>query len=274
MNRYRVSTSLCKTLFGEVFKALDTVTGEMVALKISDLNRVKTKRTEDPVREMRFYSEVLEEKKQHANLIRVLACGKRKQTVWLVSELVDGGELFDIIKEGGAMDPSVAVKYVLQASRAVRFMHDEIEVGHLDISPENILVHRETGQVRLCDFGQVKNLSRSCVSSAPKAMYGCPEFGTSALDRASADVWSLAVVLMTCICGRPPFNMANANCRMFSAVYLQRNLAGVLVAMGIECPAHVVSLLQSVFSPLESRITLETFITGLEFFVFETGTVK
>jgi serine/threonine protein kinase len=96
---------------------------------------------------------------------------------WLVTEFAEGGELFEAVASGHVTDKKLQ-RYTLELLQAVDYLH-RLQVGHRDISLENILLKKDT--VRLMDFGMaVKSHS---VSGTPlrffravgKDFYRAPE---------------------------------------------------------------------------------------------------
>lgn len=66
-------------------------------------------------------------------------------------EYVNGGELFEILKNFGKLTENVAYHYFIQVVSALEYCHSNL-VAHRDIKLENILVQKE-GRVKLADFG-------------------------------------------------------------------------------------------------------------------------
>ena len=88
---------------------------------------------------------------------------KRKITA-IVTEYVDGGELYTYLSSGIVLDRSLVRAIFQQLVRAVLHLHTN-GIVHLDIKPENILLGR-SGIVVLSDFGSSQFVKRPKVPRA------------------------------------------------------------------------------------------------------------
>src|SRR5207244_415762 len=126
------------------------------------------------------------------------------------------------VEREGKLDPEVAVGYVLQAARGLKFAHDHGMV-HRDVKPENLLLN-DQGIVKVADLGLVKRAHTNEESTAQgtgKAQsahqtmadyaMGTPAYmpPEQAADAAHgdvrADIYSLGCTLYDLVTGRPPF---------------------------------------------------------------------
>ena len=155
-------------------------------------------------------------------IVNLHAVHRTKQWVFLVMELVKGGELFDVIVSNKTLN-EVEAKYIFrQLLEGVGYMHSK-NVIHRDLKPENILISssRELPpplsgtlrEVKIADFGLSKIINEG--SSFAKTFVGTPQYwapevlnvqrGGGSYTQA-ADYWSLGAVLFVMLGGRYPFD--------------------------------------------------------------------
>lgn len=115
-------------------------------------------------------------------------------------------DLFDYIREKGKMNEHEAQIIFKQVLSAVNHIHS-CGVVHRDIKDENIVLNRETGVVKIIDFG-----CGTLLKSAPyRDFSGTPEFYPPEWFKKryyyarSAATWSLGVLLFDMVCGEIPF---------------------------------------------------------------------
>lgn len=126
---------------------------------------------------------------------------------YIVTELLGGGTLRDVLDNGGPLTHSQAAFVGLQAAQGLAFAHEQGLV-HRDIKPANLLFGVD-GRVRIADFG----IARAVVEAAwtePEgvlmgtARYASPEQAVVASVGSQADVYSLALCLFECLTGKVP----------------------------------------------------------------------
>ncbi|CAI5944422.1 unnamed protein product [Closterium sp. NIES-65] len=150
----------------------------------------------------------------HENILSLAHVYADEKTVYLVTELCNGGDLFDLVdRSGDGLDEASAAKIFVQIVRAVRWCHAH-RIVHRDIKPENILLTKSmtvaagtTGSssasiadnlsVRLADFGLAFQLKPGCamVGIGGSMPYEAPEMLAEQPYNTKADVWSLGVLL-------------------------------------------------------------------------------
>jgi len=136
----------------------------------------------------------------------------------LVTELVQGGELYDNLVENGVFDEHRASSLTREIAQTLAFLHTK-SVVHGDIKPENILLsetnNKNSSGMRLIDFGQafredkVHERVRAIGSGVGTTAYAAPESIRRSEASAAVDVWALGVVLYIVLCGRHPFDPTN-----------------------------------------------------------------
>ena len=153
----------------------------------------------------------------HPNVVRLLDVAVDTACVYLIQELAQGGDLFDLVCSLGALPERRACGILRQLVSAVNYCHS-MSVFHRDIKMENILlVTNDADDVKLTDFG----LAKDCIESfeGPKTMqvgtisFMAPEIagcapsrgGREGYDGALVDVWGLGCTLFVMTTGEFPF---------------------------------------------------------------------
>lgn len=204
--RYALGKLLGHGQFGYTFAAVDRRSGERVAVKRIDKNKmVLPVAVEDVNREVK----ILKALQGHENLVHFYNAFEDDDYVYIVMELCEGGELLDRIlskkdSRYSEKDAAVIVRQMLKVA-AKCHLHGLV---HRDMKPENFLFKstKEDSPLKATDFGLSNFIRpgkqfRDIVGSA---YYVAPEV----LKRKSgpeSDVWSIGVITYILLCGRRPF---------------------------------------------------------------------
>ncbi|GAQ84395.1 SNF1-related protein kinase [Klebsormidium nitens] len=206
VGKYEVGRTLGEGTFAKVKFAVNTETGESVAMKILDKEKIlKHKMVEQIKREISIMKLV-----RHPNVVHLHEVLASRTKIYIVLELVTGGELFDKIVHQGKLPEDEARRYFQQLVDAVDFCHSK-GVFHRDLKPENLLLDAK-GNLKISDFGlsalpmQVQDdglLHTTC--GTPN--YVAPEvLNDKGYDGALADIWSCGVILYVLMAGYLPFD--------------------------------------------------------------------
>ncbi|XP_073143494.1 CBL-interacting protein kinase 23 [Henckelia pumila] len=209
VGRYELGRTLGEGTFAKVKFAKNLETGENVAIKILDKEKVlKHKMIGQIKREISTMKLI-----RHPNVIRMYEVMASKTKIYIVMEFVTGGELFDKIASRGRLKEDEARTYFHQLINAVDYCHSR-GVYHRDLKPENLLLDA-TGILKVSDFGlsalpqQVREdglLHTTC--GTPN--YVAPEvINDKGYDGAKADLWSCGVILFVLMAGYLPFEESN-----------------------------------------------------------------
>ena len=206
---------------GSVRRCQDRRTGKRYAVKSIQ----KSQRSVKPAglrREISLLHEM-----RHDGIIGLRDAFEDAEYLHIVTELCEGGELFDQIVERatdesspGCFDEAEASRVLFQILNAVQYLHDR-DIVHRDLKPENILFDAKDGtSVKLIDFGlarrhddQLDGPMRTVVGTP---YYIAPEVLGKRYDRA-CDLWSVGVIAYILLAGYPPFN-GNSNAETHRAV--------------------------------------------------------
>ncbi len=196
---------------GEVFRARDTRLGRDVALKM-----LPAAFTADQDRLRRFEQEARSAAAlNHPNILAVYDVGTTNGVPYVVSELLDGRTLRQIL-EGGALTTRKAIEYGTQIASGLAAAHEK-GIIHRDIKPENVFVTKD-GRVKILDFGLAKLADMPTADGAHATMtqtdpgmvvgtvgYMSPEQLRAEPVDARSDVFSLGAVLFEMFAGERAF---------------------------------------------------------------------
>jgi hypothetical protein len=203
LGKYEILEKIGEGGFGVVYRGHDLALNRQVAVKVLHANLVVTPEfIERFKREARLAASL-----HHPNIITMLDVGEEER-YFLVMELLPGGTLRDLLKNGKPMPLARTLELLKPIAEALDYAHSK-EMVHRDVKPSNILL-REDGQPVLTDFGLAKSLSDSSVSSTGLAVgtaeYMAPEQVLGNPPGPATDIYALGVIAYQMLTGKVPFS--------------------------------------------------------------------
>ncbi|PSN33908.1 Serine/threonine-protein kinase [Blattella germanica] len=191
--------------FAVVRQCIERSTGTEYALKIIDKSKCQGK-------EHMIESEVsILRRVHHPNIIQLIAEYDTHSELYLVMELVKGGDLFDAIASATKFTEKEASIMIRNLASALFYLHS-LNIVHRDIKPENLLVQIDRHGNRLLklgDFGLAQVVTEPLYTVCGTPTYVAPEILAESGYGLKIDVWAAGVILYILLCGFPPFVSSN-----------------------------------------------------------------
>ena len=233
---YEIRSRLGRGGMGAVYEAVDTTTGDTVAVKV-----LASHLADDPGLRSRFDAEIdVLKNLRHPGIVRLLAFGEQDDQPFFAMELVRGKSLEQLLRGGRRFTWRETVAVALEITRALKVAHDH-GVVHRDLKPANLLVAEPTPgadeprsgmadipgtgtampgtgtaggraeriTVKLADFGIAKlfgGVSHTALGHVVgTAEYMAPEQATGRPADHRVDLYALGLVMYAMMTGSPPF---------------------------------------------------------------------
>ena len=191
--------------YAAVYCVENRITGSKRAMKVISKNE---NCSEDDDREILNEINILRTL-DHPNILKIFEFYSSKESYSIVTELCQGGELFQEIIDRGPFNETYAAYVMLQILSAINYCHG-MKIVHRDLKPENILiVERDSSgrpRIKIADFGTSKMFEKGAVQRklVGSSYYIAPEVLKKHYDE-KCDIWSCGVIMYIVLSGRPPF---------------------------------------------------------------------
>uniref|UniRef100_A0A672G0W5 Serine/threonine-protein kinase DCLK2 n=1 Tax=Salarias fasciatus TaxID=181472 RepID=A0A672G0W5_SALFA len=205
LEKYKIGKVIGDGNFAVVKDCVERSTGKEFALKIIDKAKCSGK-------EHLIESEVAVLRRvKHPNIIMLIEEVDTPTELYLVMELVKGGDLFDAITSSAKYTERDASIMVYNLAGALKYLHS-MSIVHRDIKPENLLVFEYpdgTKSLKLGDFGLATVVEGPLYTVCGTPTYVAPEIIAESGYGLKVDIWAAGVITYILLCGFPPFRSDN-----------------------------------------------------------------
>ena len=202
IGQFVLGQKLGQGTFGIVVLGTHQITGEKVAVKILDKDRILQEADKTRIeREIKILKNM-----RHNNIVHLFDIKETPSSLYIIMEYICGKELFDYIISKKYLSELEACNFYQQIISGIEYL-GKIKVAHRDLKPENLLLD-EQKNIKIVDFGlsniypNNELLITACGSpcyAAPEMINGEPYIGVR------VDIWSSGIVLFAMLCGYLPF---------------------------------------------------------------------
>jgi len=198
---YELQEEIGRGSFSIVRKAKNKKSNEQFAVKCIQKRFIKLHLLE---REIKIMKQL-----KHPNILPLIEVFEDKEHIFLILQLVTGGELFDKIVEKGNYSERDASMIVNQILQAVAYLHKN-GIVHRDLKPENLLCSESKDHdihIYVADFGLSRvfkdNQQLNTYCGSPE--YVAPEVLACVPYEKAVDIWSVGVITYILLTGFLPF---------------------------------------------------------------------
>lgn len=199
---YCIGLELGRGRFSVVKECVHKASGKHFAVKVIDKSTIEQEdksllRTEIAVLKL----------VNHPNIIHMEGLYESRQYIYIVMEMLKGGELFERIVGRPRFSEEECCKVIRPLLESVAYLHD-LGIVHRDLKPENILCGENLEDLKIADFGLSKMIlpTEKMEAACGTLSYVAPEVLTLQGYGREADLWSVGVIMFLLLCGKLPFD--------------------------------------------------------------------
>lgn len=208
--QYALGKVIGSGTFSVVKESVHKPTGQKYAIKCIKRDGLTVEDIEALTTEVAILKQM-----NHPNIMILHDFFQEEKYYYLVTEFMEGGELFDRIVEKSYYSEREARDLVKLLLESIKYCHDA-NVVHRDLKPENLLLTSkdDDASIKLADFGFAKKIefdSAGLVTACGTPGYVAPEILEGHPYGKAVDIWSIGVITYILLCGYPPFHDDNHN---------------------------------------------------------------
>jgi len=262
LKEYLVKETIGKGTFSKVKLGVNKSTGEKVAIKILEKNKILNKN--DQIRVQREIDII--KKVKHLNIVKIIQIKEDHKNIYIIMEFVDY-DLFLHIVNNKHLDEKESSLYYFQLINGIEYIHS-LNIVHRDLKPENLLLTKNK-ILKIIDFG-LSNYSYNneyLMTHCGSPSYTSPEMIVgNKYDGYAVDVWTTGIILYAMLCGYLPFEERDnkslfkkiVKCRVCYPKFLPNNAVNLMKKILVVNPSKRITIKEIKKHPF--------YLEGKEFF--------
>jgi calcium-dependent protein kinase len=207
LEKYQIVKKLGEGTYGIVYSVRHRETDIIRAMKIIEKNC-------SLIDSSNFLKEInILCKLDHQNILKLFEFYDFSQKIYIISELLSGGELFEKIIKMKKFTEKEAAVIMRQIISAINYCHIN-GIVHRDLKPENIMLEGNFDferfddiHIKIVDFGTSEFFHKNRLKErVGTSYYIAPEVLKKSSYSEKCDLWSCGIIMHVLLTGRPPFN--------------------------------------------------------------------
>lgn len=221
--RWMKGTLIGSGSFGSVYLALNSLTGELMAVKQVEMptNAKDDARKQSMIDALSREIALLRDL-QHPNIVQYLSSSKEDNCFNIFLEYVPGGSVAAMLNNYGPLKEPLVRNFVRQILQGLAYLHGK-NIIHRDIKGANVLVDNKGG-IKISDFGISKKVEAGLLNSSAanhrpslqgSVFWMAPEVVKQTSYTLKADIWSLGCLVVEMLTGSHPY----PDCSQLQAIF-------------------------------------------------------
>ncbi|TDY01660.1 serine/threonine-protein kinase [Thiohalophilus thiocyanatoxydans] len=207
IGRYMIDSELGRGAMGMVYLGHDPKIGRSVAIKTMSLSQEFEGDKLVDVKERFFREAETAGRLHHPNIVTIYDVGEDQDLSYIAMDYLKGENLMAYAKSDNLLPARETFDVIIQIAEALDYAHNE-KVVHRDIKPANMIYDRDSGVVKVTDFGvacltDTSKTKTGTILGSPS--YMSPEQLAGAKLDGRSDLFSLGVMLYQMLTGELPF---------------------------------------------------------------------
>lgn len=207
LGRYQVDKEIGRGAMGMVYLGHDPKIGRTVAIKTMKLSQEFDGDKLVEVQERFFREAETAGRLNHPNIVTIYDAGEDQDMSYIAMDYLHGVDLSKYTTKEELLPLNEVLDIITKAADALGYAHNE-KVVHRDVKPANIIYDRETGVLKITDFGiacltDTSKTKTGTILGSPS--YMSPEQIAGKRVDGRSDLYSLGVMMYQLLSGELPF---------------------------------------------------------------------